>query len=144
MEGLLRYLDDIVVPTIKEFEDHPTSVRHAFLACVAAFHAIDYLTYPRKRSSAIRDKFRKESAAFSIVDDVAHAFKHVVTGPRNNPNLRANEIIPRPPAYWDVSGAWDLSRWDDPVGGVTLDADRRVDLLDALNKTVEFWRTIQT
>jgi hypothetical protein len=47
MEDLERYLKDIVEPTIKDFKDNPASVRHAFLACVATFHAIDYQTYPR-------------------------------------------------------------------------------------------------
>jgi hypothetical protein len=38
-----RYLDDIVEPTITDFENNPTSVRHAFLACVATFHTVDYI-----------------------------------------------------------------------------------------------------
>jgi hypothetical protein len=75
MEDLMRYLDEIVDPTIKDFESNPTSVRHAFLACVVAFHAIDYLAYPRK-SRGLRQKFGKESPEFSVIDHVAHAFKH--------------------------------------------------------------------
>jgi hypothetical protein len=56
MEDMLRYLDEMVEPTIKDFEEHPTSVRHGFLACVAAFHAIDYLAYPKKRPSDLRQR----------------------------------------------------------------------------------------
>ncbi len=37
-----RYFEQIVDPTIKDFEANPTSVRHAFLAAVAVFHTIDY------------------------------------------------------------------------------------------------------
>jgi hypothetical protein len=51
MEDLKSYLDAIAEPTIKDFENNPTSVRHAFLACVAVFHGIDYLAYPRRQSS---------------------------------------------------------------------------------------------
>ena len=28
MEDLEQYLEEIVVPTVKDFEEHPTSVRH--------------------------------------------------------------------------------------------------------------------
>jgi hypothetical protein len=45
MEDLESYLDAIAEPTIKDFEDNPTSVRHAFLACVEVFHGIDYSAY---------------------------------------------------------------------------------------------------
>jgi hypothetical protein len=31
MQDLIRYLKGIVEPTIKDFEQNPTSVRHAFL-----------------------------------------------------------------------------------------------------------------
>jgi hypothetical protein len=42
-------------------------------------------------------------------------------------------------AHWDVA-TWDLSRWDDPIGGVTLDNDRNVDLLDVVKRAVAFLR----
>jgi hypothetical protein len=48
VQDLIRYLKDIVEPTIKDFEKNPSSVRHAFLACVATFHAVDYLAFPAK------------------------------------------------------------------------------------------------
>lgn len=41
-----EYLETIVDPTINDLESNPTSVRYAFLACVVAFHSIDYLTHP--------------------------------------------------------------------------------------------------
>jgi hypothetical protein len=141
MEDLERYLDEIAEPTIKDFEAYPTSVRHAFLACVAVFHGVDYLAYPRKRSATLRQEFRRQSRAFAIVDDVAHAFKHVTAGNREKPNLKADEVISRPPAFYNKSGAWGLSRWDDPVGGVTLDGDRRVDLLEVVKAARDFLRT---
>jgi hypothetical protein len=115
VEDLEQYLDQIVEPTITDFEQHPTSVRHAFLACVATFHAVDYLAYPRK-SRTLRQKFANDSGDFRIVDDVAHAFKHVVVGDRMDPRLSANEIIHRPSAGVGEFTV-GLSRVGDPDGG---------------------------
>lgn len=92
MEDLVRYLEDVVEPTIKDFQEHPASVRRALLACVATFHAIDYLAFPGK-SRGLREKFRKQSLDFAIIDDVAHAFKHVVAGNRGKQNLTAQHVI---------------------------------------------------
>jgi hypothetical protein len=139
VEDLERYLNEIVEPTIKDLEINRTSVRHTFLACVVVFHAVDYLAYP-KRSRTLRLKFNQESRAFAVVDDMAHAFKHVVAGNPANPDLTAADVISRPPAaFWDVM-AWDLSRWDDPVGGVTLDKDRNVDLYEVVVEAAAFLR----
>jgi hypothetical protein len=138
MEDLVRYLDEIVEPTIADFEQNPTSVRHAFLACVATFHSIDYLAYPRK-PQPLRQLFRRQSTDFALVDRVAHAFKHVASGNPTGERLVSAEVISRPPAVWG-SAVWDLSKWDDPTGGVTLDSDRGVDLLGAIKRTVDFLR----
>jgi hypothetical protein len=140
MEDLVRYLSEIVEPTIEDFEKEPTSLRHAFLACVATYHAVDYLTYPTKRPANLKQEWRKESRAFAIVDDVAHAFKHVIAGDKQNPRLKADRVVVRPPMYFDVSGAFDVSRFDDPIGGVMLDDMRNVDLLDALKRAAAFLR----
>ena len=64
MAELERYLEEIVEPTVADFEQHPTSVRHAFLACVVTCHAVDYLDYPKAVSS--RDSFRKQSVDFRL------------------------------------------------------------------------------
>jgi hypothetical protein len=138
MEDMVHYIEEFVEPTIDDFQKNPTSVRHAFLAAVAVFHAIDYLAFPKKRPADLRQKFRRQSAEFAMVDDLAHAFKHVVVGNRAKPHLTAREVVARPPAYFDVSGAWDVSRFDDPVGGVMLVNDRNVDLLSVLRGAVTF------
>jgi hypothetical protein len=134
MEDMAQYLDTIVEPTIIDFESNPTSVRHAFLACVATFHAIDYLAYPNKTKATLRQKFGKQSPDFLLTDHLAHAFKHVVVGRHDAPHLKAQEVISRPPAFWG----------DDSVGGVTLDKDRKVDLLVAIRRTVAFLRKQKT
>ena len=138
MEDLERYLNEIVDPTIEELAEHRTSVRHTFLACVAVFHTVDYLAHP-KHPRVLREQFNKESKAFAIVDDVAHAFKHVVAGNPAKPDLVSKDVITRPPAYWG-SAVWDLSRWDDPHGGVTIDKDRNIDLYDMVVQAAAFLR----
>lgn len=137
MEDLQRYLNEIVDPTIADFAKEPTSVRRAFLACVAVFHSIDYLAFPRS-SQGLRQKFRQECSDFATIDRVAHAFKHVVTGTPDD-RLRSQEVIIRPSGTWDKA-VWDLSRWDDRRGGVTLDNERNVDVLDAVGRAAAFLR----
>ena len=138
MGDLERYLDEIVEPTIEDLRQNPTSVRHAFLACVVVFHSIDYLTFP-KSSRGVRQKFRIQSREFAVVEHVAHAFKHVAAGKPARPHLTASEVIRRPPAFWGVM-EWGLSRWGDPTGGVTLDRARDVDLLETVTRATEFFR----
>jgi len=76
MNALSRYLSLIVEPTVEEFRRNPFSLRHAFLACVATYHAIDRVVYP-KSAGNMRKAWGKESMEFLIVDHVAHDFKHV-------------------------------------------------------------------
>lgn len=71
-----RYLKLIVEPTFADFEKNRTSIRHAFLACVAAFHSVDRAAYPDP-SGNLRKAWRDHSCEFLIVDMVAHHFKHV-------------------------------------------------------------------
>jgi len=143
MEDLESYLDEIVEPTIADFEANPTSRRHAFLACVATFHSVDYLAHPGKRKpNSLSQKFNKQSADFALVDRIAHAFKHVVSGHAASPQkppLKATGVIARTPASWGTA-MWGLSRWGDTVGGVTLGQKHEIDLLDVLKRAVVFLR----
>jgi hypothetical protein len=142
MKDLEWYLVEIVDPTLKDFDEHPTSRRHAFLACVVTCHAVDYLAYPADPRS-LRQQFEHQSAAFKLVNDVGHAFKHVVQGRPSAPRMKQSDVIQRPPFYWGVA-VWDLSRWDDEVGGVTLDSDRNVDLLETVRTAVSFlWSKVE-
>jgi hypothetical protein len=142
MTDLEQYLIEIVDPTLKDFEANPTSRRQAFLACVVAFHAVDYLAFPNDPRT-LRQQFEHQSSAFKIVNDVGHAFKHVVQGRPSDPRLKQSEVISRPPGCWDVA-IFDLSRFDDPVGGVTLDSDRNIDLLETVRGAVSFlWAKVK-
>ena len=79
---LTTYLRRIVKPTIEDFEQNPTSLRHAYLACVAIFHAVDRAAeILGEKPSTLRQEWRK-FWAFHVVDTVAHDFKHVRASPQ--------------------------------------------------------------
>jgi len=84
MNALQRYLRGTVEPTFLEFQQNPNSARHAYQACVAAFHAVDRASYPKKPGN-LRSKWRKASVAFRVVDMIAHKSKHVVSDGEKEP-----------------------------------------------------------
>jgi hypothetical protein len=52
----------------------------------------------------------------------------------------AGQVIERPPAFW-AQMVWDLSRWEDTTGGVTIAGEHQRDLLAAVKKAAEILRT---
>jgi hypothetical protein len=136
MEDLERYLVEIVEPTIDDLARDPSSVRLAFIACVATFHSVDYLAHPRK-PAILRQQWGKKSKAFKTVDKIAHAFKHVVaSGNPANSNLRAKEVI-------SISGAFDPAVFDVStfdVGFVTLKSDPTINVLTVVREAAAFAR----
>jgi hypothetical protein len=76
MNALTRYLKLIVEPTVEEFKRNPTSIRHAYLACVATYHAVDRVSYPEP-GAIIAAEWREKSDAFAMIEVVALEFKHV-------------------------------------------------------------------
>jgi hypothetical protein len=136
MEDLVRYLKGVVEPTVEEFRRNPSSVRHGFLACVAAFHAIDYLAYPQP-SRGLRQRYRRASPEFALVDEIAHAFKHVESSLNG---LKANEVVSRPPGLLG-SIVFNEYAFNDTDRRVTLKRNRNVNLLEVVQTAVEFlWK----
>jgi hypothetical protein len=135
MEDLRRYLEQFVEPTIADFERDPSSVRLAFIACVATFHSVDYLAHPRKPAT-LRQQWNRRSKAFAIIDDIAHAFKHMKAGNPVSPDLRAKEVVSMPAAF-DVA-VFDASTFD--VGSVTLTTDSTVNVLKVVKEAAAFVR----
>jgi hypothetical protein len=133
-----QYDTEIVQPTIADLESNPRSRRHAL--CVATFHMIDYVTHPASPAQR-RGAYCLESPEFALIDRVAHAAKHVEhpLSP-TRPPLAAGQVIERPPVFWGQM-VWDLSRWDDMTGGVTIAGEHQLDLLAAVKKAAEFLRT---
>ena len=134
MEDLERYLRDYVKPAIADFQSNPDSVRHAFIACVVTFHTVDYRAHPKK-SASLRQQWNRKSPAFKIVDQVAHAFKHVISGNPQKPKLRAGDVVFK-------GGAFDIrafSRGFD-VGGVTLKDRPEIKILNVVEEAADFLR----
>jgi hypothetical protein len=135
MEDLVRYLEQIVEPTIRDFEEHPTSVRHAFLACVVTCHAADYLAHPRNPAT-FRAGLKKESWEFNLVDEVGHAFKHVISGARGNPRIRATSLIPAEGKVRDRMYGVEII----DLPRVTIAGYQKIDLLRCVRAAAKFVR----
>jgi hypothetical protein len=89
MNTLARYLELIVDPTWDDFHKNRGSVRHAFLACVAIYHAIDRVAEEDGELAAhLRQVWRVESIEFRLVDILAHHFKHVKSSDERIPESR--------------------------------------------------------
>jgi hypothetical protein len=82
---------------------------------------------------------RRSRVIFVWSSKIAHAFKHVETDGCSS--LNQSQIIVRPPIYWGTA-VWDLSRWDDETGGITVADNVHVDLLDAAKRAVALLREI--
>jgi hypothetical protein len=87
MNDLGKYLDQIVEPTLQDFIRNPHSVRHAYLACLVTYHAIDRVKSPPGNK---RKEWGKKSVAFTAMDLIAHRIKHVKH--EGNKNPRPNTI----------------------------------------------------
>ena len=145
---LIRYLDEIVDPTINDFAQSPASVRHAFLACVVTFHTIDYLASARTMAKGnLLKVLRKECPKFKVVEDIANRFKHVATGPHTD-RMKASQVKSKPaPHHEDKTffGGADPNEpalnLDRPRGRVTLDDNSEIDVLDTVMRAAKFLRT---
>lgn len=89
MKTLARYLEVIVDPTFDDFCADRGSVRLAYLACTAIFHAIDRAADESgTRRATLRQEWCKESFEFKLVDIIAHHFKHVQSSDEKIPPTR--------------------------------------------------------
>jgi hypothetical protein len=119
-----NFMDEIVVPTLREFRDERRSRRRAYLACIAVFHLKDHLK--KAGEKGIENAMRAScGAAFDVVRGVCNGTKHVETDGSNAIAFRAGADTDRPPAIFGEA-IFDVSRFDDAVGGreVRHGADR--------------------
>lgn len=98
MKTLARYLEVIVDPTFDDFYGDRASIRHAYLACVAIFHAVDRAAEENgQRPAVVRQAWCKESLDFKLVDVIAHHFKHVQSSdekiPANRPGISIGRVL---------------------------------------------------
>ena len=68
--------------------------------------------------------------------------KHVKTGNDRSVirPLKSEEVITRPPVFYGVA-VYDLSLFDDAVGGVTIENEPEQDLLEVVKRAAGYLRT---
>ena len=109
MKTLARYLEVIVDPTYDDFYSNPRSIRHAYLACVSIFHAVDRAAEEsRVRPAKIRQVWCRESIEFKLVDVIAHHFKHVQSSDEKIPPTRPGIPISHVLGFDDAGEDMDL------------------------------------
>jgi hypothetical protein len=83
-EQLERYLENFVDPTFEDYRRNSMSTRHAFIASLITYHAVDRAAYPRKGKTLV-ERWRKKSMEFMLVEIVALQFKHVMSSDVRQP-----------------------------------------------------------
>jgi hypothetical protein len=117
-----EYVNEIVVPTLREFSEERRSRRRAYLACIAAFHIKDHL----KEAGIVRPEKAVAAAhknEWEAVRDVCNGTKHVASG-----SFRVGRDWDRPPGLAGVMEC-GVSQLGDTAGGreITL-GNNRMDL----------------
>ena len=74
MNDLAEYIELVVEPTFEDFSRNAGSVRHAYLACLVIYHAVDRVD--PDHPSALAKQWMSECPAFVFIDEVAQHFKH--------------------------------------------------------------------
>lgn len=107
MGALAQYIEEIVEPTFADFEVDKTR-RRAFLSAIAIYHAIDRAKEDLGKRDAgnLRKKWGYASAAFKIVDVVAHRFKHV----RNSEEAQPRRLEDGTTQWGELTYGWVLQR----------------------------------
>ena len=121
-----QYMEWIVLPTLAELLDNPGDQRRAYLACITAAHAIDYLARSGRGSqSEIRTKLRERggyaAACLAIVEGICNGTKHAGPGRDAAFKFAPGEERYVPAFAWDDPDAGWGSRWGS--AGLVADLD---------------------
>jgi hypothetical protein len=110
-----KYVDEIVIPTVREFRDNPRSRRHAYLACIVTFHVKDHLKNAGEKR--IEKTMRAGgSKSFDLVRSICNGTKHGTTNTSHPIPFQAGTDYDRPPGRAGEMEA-GLSELGDPIGG---------------------------
>lgn len=124
------YVNEIVMPTLKECRDDRTSQRRAYLACIVVHHLGDYIEVASRQTRVkIDQKLREVSgSAFDVVRGVCNAAKHAELTRKHEIPFRPGQDWYRPPAFLG-SMVLGLSYLGDIHGGREFQHEnRRYDL----------------
>lgn len=109
MKTLARYLEVIVDPTYDDLCSNSHSFRHAYLTCVAIFHAVDRAAEENGVSAArLRQIWCRESLEFKLVEILAHHFKHVRSSDERTPSTRPGIPIAHVLGFDEAGEGMDL------------------------------------
>jgi hypothetical protein len=143
------YVNEIVLPAMKDFQAGRRSRRYAYQACMAVFHIKDHLH--KAGETKIEDRIRQAAGSnhFDVVRSISNGAKHVETDATHKIEFRAGDDFDRPPGY-PTTVLLGLSRFGDLQGGREIGrGPDKVDLYDACSQTLiafctEFPRHIGT
>jgi hypothetical protein len=127
------FVNDIVVPTVREFRDDRRSRRRAYLSCIVVFHIKDHLQ--RAGAKQIEKTMRKTTGDdFDVVRAVCNGTKHVVTDNSHPYPFAVGDDWDRPPAMAGVAQS-GISEVGDSEGGRAIAArTKRVDLYRSVKR----------
>src|ERR1700730_15126331 len=129
------FVNEIVVPTVREFRDERRSRRRAHLACIVVFHIKDHLR--RAGARQIESTIQKRTdEAFDVVRAVCNGAKHVATDPSHPYPFAAGDDWDRPPAMLGVMqlGFYSEGGREIPLGTA------RVDLYGSVKRLLSAFR----
>jgi hypothetical protein len=135
-----EYVNEVVLPTMREARDDRRSRRLAYLACISVFHLKDHLV--KAGEQGIENAIRSSAGdAFDVCRAVCNGVKHGETNPnRHRINFSAGTDWHRPPAKAGVMRC-GVSRLGDRIGGREIEAmGVRFDLYNAAKRTLRAYQ----
>jgi len=133
------YVNEIVIPTIREFGDKRRSRRHAYLACIVTFHIKDHLKVAGESDIDVVMR-SSDSKAFDLVRSVCNGTKHVSTHSTHSIAFKIGADYERPPSLAGVAMC-GLSYVGDTKGGREIaQGSLRIDIYGACRETLEIFQ----
>jgi hypothetical protein len=129
----VEYVDQIVLPNVRDFQSNPDR-RRAYLACLVTFHIGDYLARKRRNHKAIAKRMEVLTGeVYVVLQDVCNATKHGRAEDRQSGvRFRSGEDTERQAFRWNVT--W--IRFNDVGGRQVSRNGRDFDLLDCCMATL--------
>ncbi|MFO1173211.1 MAG: hypothetical protein U1E49_19870 [Hyphomicrobiaceae bacterium] len=96
-----QYFNEIALPTVQEFKKDRQSRRHAYLACIAVFHVMNYLAEARseKKAKTVQDIVKADlGESFHVVRVVCNSAKHLRLDDKHEIEFRSGDDWSRPAA----------------------------------------------